>query len=331
MEAGFRASAPLIRTPDWRTKLHTLLHRPSDTPNGRLLRAVTFVVIVLSTLCFVLQSMPGLNGFSVGWQVIDGIVAFTFTVEYVAKVVVIPDGRGGEEYDGAHRPRGTTREMRLRFMREPMSIIDLLSILPFWLGIMMPFAAPWFLQLLRALRLVRVLRTLRLAQESAELRLLARCMLHALPALRMLCFFLVLDLLIVGGLVFHAERGHGPLRDGKWYFDNDTVAEFQSIPDAAWFALVTVTTVGYGREVPVTPMGKLITSGAMLSGLIGARARPKLSHRATSTHEFAYTRMRRRARTTLLIGPRLLLCCRWLPVGQRTGCVHGAMWWAAGM
>ena len=163
-------------------------------------------------------------------------------------------------------------QARLRCAKEPMSIIDLLAILPFWLALILQFAAPWFLQILRALRLVRLLRTLRLAQESAELRALVTTVMHALPALRMLCFFLVLELVIIGGLVFHAERGDRPLDlsdDGKWQTYDGEDAVFQSIPDAAWWTLVTVTTVGYGKQVPVTFLGKLIASVAMLSGLIG--------------------------------------------------------------
>ena len=208
----------------------------------------THIVIVGSTICFVLQSVPPLAG-SAFWSVIDCLVAILFTLEYAARLFVAPDGRGDEEYEGRSLPTSPLRA-RLRVAAEPMSVVDLLAVLPFWLGLVLPFAPPMFLQLLRALRLVRVLRMLRLAQESAELRSLVGVITHSLPALRMLCFFLLLELVILGGLVFHAERGSGPNtpRDGVWVRGDGQPATFQSIPDAAWWTLVTLTTVGYGDE-----------------------------------------------------------------------------------
>ena len=86
-------------------------------------------------------------------------------------------------------------------MREPMSVIDLLALLPFWLGLFSSGSGFWS-QLLRSLRLVRILRMLRLAQESTELLSMVDCVLQALPALRMLAFLFLLELIIVGGLVF---------------------------------------------------------------------------------------------------------------------------------
>ena len=103
MDSGFVSNAPLIRTPGIRTKLHTLLHRPSETSAGRYLRIATFIVILLSTLCFVLQSIPSCHSFAGGFLVIDGFVAVAFTIEYVIKFVVVPDGRGDEENDGTGR------------------------------------------------------------------------------------------------------------------------------------------------------------------------------------------------------------------------------------
>ena len=268
--SGGTQSRPLIRAPGWRTTLHSVLNRPSSTELGRRVRAATLGLIILSTLCFVMQSLPSLQWG--GWQVLDVLVAIVFTFEYGARMLVAPDGRGDEEYDELSRaaPR-TACESRVRFALEPMSIIDLLSIAPFWLELFFPFAPLAFTQFLRALRLMRVLRMLRLAQANKELRALVLCVSHTLPALRMLLFFLVLELVVVGGLVFHAERGNGPSspKNGTWYREDGKRAVFQSIPDAAWFTLVTLTTVGYGEEVPHTWMGRLVAALAMLTGMVG--------------------------------------------------------------
>ena len=195
------STAPLIRTPGFRTRCHETLNRPSASFLGRTIRTITLSIILGSTVLFVLQSVPSLASWG-GWGALDALVAVIFTLEYGAKLLVAPDGRGDEELD--HLRRSTPNSAchaRIRFMREPMSVIDLLALLPFWLGLFSSGSGFWS-QLLRSLRLVRILRMLRLAQESTELLCMVDCVLQALPALRMLAFFLLLELIIVGGLVF---------------------------------------------------------------------------------------------------------------------------------
>ena len=268
------ASRPLVRHPGWRAKLHDLLNRPSSSPSARLLHVAVLGVILLSTLFFVLESLPTVAEWG-GWGPIDGLVAILFTVEYVARLVVAPDGRGDEEADDAPAPAagaaGCWAGARCRFARQPMAIIDLCAIVPFWVEAILPMLPVGFLQLLRALRLVRVLRLLRLAQHSKELRALGRCVAAVLPALRLLLFFLGLELLVLGGLMFHAEKGVRVV-DGHWVDADGATSGYQSIPDAAYWCLVTVTTVGYGDLVPLTPMGKRIASVGMLTGVIGVAA-----------------------------------------------------------
>lgn len=119
----------------------------------------------------------------------------------------------------------------MTFVFTPLNIIDLCAVAPWWLSLI----AAWplaFTQILRALRLVRVLRLLRLAQASAELAQLGSCINASLPVLRLLLFLLSLELIVVGGLVFHAERGQD-VRDGVWVTADGEEAAFQSILDAA--------------------------------------------------------------------------------------------------
>ena len=119
------ASRPLVRHPGWRAKLHDLLNRPSSSPSARLLHVAVLGVILLSTLFFVLESLPTVAEWG-GWGPIDGLVAILFTVEYVARLVVAPDGRGDEEADDAPAPAagaaGCWAGARCRFARQPMAI-----------------------------------------------------------------------------------------------------------------------------------------------------------------------------------------------------------------
>jgi voltage-gated potassium channel len=162
------STAPLIRTPGFHTRCHDILNRPSASFLGRTIRTITLSIILGSTVLFVLQSIPSLASWN--WGALDALIAVIFTLEYGAKLLVAPDGRGDEELD--HLRRSTPRDAchaRIRFMREPMSVIDLLALLPFWLGLFSGGSGFWS-QLLRSLRLVRILRMLRLAQESTEVR-----------------------------------------------------------------------------------------------------------------------------------------------------------------
>ena len=74
VDGGAAPTRPLIRSPGWRTNVHALLNRPSSSPKARLVRAVTLGIILLSTMCFVLQSIASLSAWG-GWPVIDALVA----------------------------------------------------------------------------------------------------------------------------------------------------------------------------------------------------------------------------------------------------------------
>jgi hypothetical protein len=200
------ATTRLIRAPSWRAKAHDLLNRPSSSRAARNVQLGTMSVIVLSSLVFVLQSEPSLASWG-GWVVLDTLVAIIFTVEYALRIFVAPDGRGDEadEQDAAadaasrHSPRrytspaGSARQARLRCALQPLVLVDLAAILPYWLGLVFFFLPDAFLSPVRVLRLVRILRMLRLAQESQELRTLALCVRRCMPALRLLLFFVALQ------------------------------------------------------------------------------------------------------------------------------------------
>lgn len=196
----------LIRPPSWRAKAHDLLNRPSSSRAARNVQLGTLSVIVLSSLAFVLQSEPSLASWG-GWTVLDTLVAIVFTAEYALRIFVAPDGRGDEvdEQDAVadaasgHYPRrytspaGTPWQARLRCALQPLVLVDLAAILPFWLGLLLFFLPDVLLSPIRVLRLVRILRMLRLAQESKELRTLALCVHRCMPALRLLLFFVALQ------------------------------------------------------------------------------------------------------------------------------------------
>ena len=138
---------------------------------------------------------------------------------------------------------------RLRFVASPMAAIDLLAVLPFYL----PFLG-LDLRFFRAARLFRLFRVAKLGRYSKALRMLGRVVAAKKEELGVTLFVLSLLLLVASCLLYFAERGAQP-------------EVFSSIPAAMWWAVATLTTVGYGDVYPVTVAGKLIAAVVAILGI----------------------------------------------------------------
>ena len=131
-----------------------------------------------------------------------------------------------------------------------MMIIDLLAILPWYVYLFVPFD----LRALRVLRLFRLFRLLKLLRYSPALQTLKRVVAHEYRALLGALLLMMMLMLFSAAIIYFLERGAQP-------------DKFGSIPAAAWWALATLTTVGYGDIVPITPLGKVFGGIVMLLGL----------------------------------------------------------------
>jgi voltage-gated potassium channel len=162
-----------------------------------------------------------------------------FTLEYVARLwacVELPPLR--------HLPHWRAR---LRFARRPLLIVDLAAILPFYLSLFVPLD-------LRVLRVLRLLRFFKVARYSPALQTLGRVVSNERRALYGALMVMASLLLISSTIIYFLERHAQP-------------EVFGSVPAAAWWALATLTTVGYGDAVPVTVAGRLFGGVVMIFGL----------------------------------------------------------------
>jgi voltage-gated potassium channel len=212
-----------------RTRLGRIIH-DSDTPAGRRFDVWLIWAILFSIALVMLESVAVVKlQYGTVLRVLEWIITVLFTAEYVLRLWT------------AKRP--------LRWASSFYGLLDLLAVLPTYLSVLVPGAQS--LVVLRALRLLRIFRILKLFNYVREARLLLVSLLASRH--RIIVFMLaVLALVTVFGTIM--------------YMVEPKEAGFTSIPRSIYWAIVTLTTVGYGDIAPVTPLGQVIASGIMILG-----------------------------------------------------------------
>ncbi|MBP2133227.1 voltage-gated potassium channel [Methanomicrobium sp. W14] len=197
------------------------------------------VLIIVSSASVILSSLKNFENYIL-FLVIDVVSVLVFTVEYILRLWCCTENRD------FRRPFFG----RIRYAVTPLAIIDLLAILPFYL----PLFIGIDLRILRILRLFRIFRLFKLARYTQSFNLLKKVILHEKEALVMTLFILALVIVIASTLMYYAENSVQP-------------EAFASIPHSMWWAVATLTTVGYGDVYPVTPMGKIMASVIAIAGI----------------------------------------------------------------
>ena len=188
-------------------------------------------LIVLNVAAVILESVPSIESrFGTWFLWFERVSVSIFTVEYIARI-----WSSIERNDEA---KSRPFLARLRYMARPLSIADLIAIAPFYLGALLDVD----LRMLRALRLLRVLK---LSRYSTSIGLLLDALEKEARPIAAAVFVLSLLLLIAASLAYAAEHAVQP-------------EAFGTIPDALWWAVITMTTVGFGDVVPITPAGRVI-------------------------------------------------------------------------
>jgi voltage-gated potassium channel len=225
-----------------RHRLYGLLeHGPIGDRAGRLTGQFIVVLIVANLVAVVLGTVPDYEArFGGLFLAVELVSLVVFTVEYGLRVWVAVE----------HAPYRHLRKSvaRLRFITSPFGIVDLLAILPFWLA----FAAPADLRVVLIFRFVRFLK---LARYSPSMRSLLAALYSERRAL-FGCFVILLGATTVAASIMHLVEGSVQPKN------------FGTIPDAMWWAIVTLSTIGYGDVVPVTPPGKVVAAVTGMTGII---------------------------------------------------------------
>jgi hypothetical protein len=151
------------------------------------------------------------------------------------------------------------------FVIQPLNIIDLVAILPFYVELLAAGTGNGGLTVLRILRLGRVFRVFKLGKFSSTMQLIARVMFASMDALTIVLFFVFLGVILFGSLLWIAEGGTYDEATGAFlrpdeYGEGLERTPFESIPATAWFVVVTVTTLGYGDVTPTSVWGKVVAA-----------------------------------------------------------------------
>lgn len=213
----------------WKRQLFRIIFK-SDTKLGKLFDICLLILIVLSTFIVMMESV---HVFDVKlhnvFVILEIIITAFFTVEYVLRIMTIKNKKD--------------------YIFSFFGIIDFLAILPFYLSLFIPITK-YFL-IIRMLRMLRIFRILNLLDFMNDGYFIVTALKNSSRKIYIFLLFLIIFSVIVGSMMFMVE-GH---REG-----------FESIPQSIYWAVVTVTTVGYGDVSPGTPLGKFLSVLLMLAG-----------------------------------------------------------------
>jgi voltage-gated potassium channel len=221
-------SAP-VHAAGWRSRLHTIIFE-ADTPAGKVFDVALIAAIILSIIAVLLESIPHVRDeYGRALFIAEWVFTILFTIEYFLRLATVL------------RP--------LVYARSFYGVVDLLAILPTYLSLLV--AGTQALLVIRALRLLRVFRVFKLAHYVGEASQLRGALIASRRKITVFIGFVLSVVLIVGALMYLIE---GPERG------------FDSIPKSMYWAIVTMTTVGYGDIAPQTTVGRMLASVVMILG-----------------------------------------------------------------
>lgn len=219
---------PAYKT-NWKTKLHKIIYE-ADTPAGRWFDIALIIVILFSIVLVMLESVESIDAkYHFFLNIAEWVITILFTLEYFTRILII--------------------KKPVKYIFSFYGIIDLLATIPKYVSLI--FVGTQALVALRALRLLRVFRILKLARYLGASNTLTSALKASKTKIAVFLLSIFILTIILGTIMYLIE---GP-KNG-----------FTSIPYSMYWAIVTLTTVGYGDISPHTPIGQFIASIVMVLG-----------------------------------------------------------------
>lgn len=240
-DAPASAAAPAAAKKTWRRRVYEIVETGQDDDRmSEVFDTVIVALIVLNVGAIIFETVPEVHARYHYW--LYGLEIFTvavFTIEYILRLWTAVE----MHYLARMKPW----QARLSLAKSPALLIDLMAILPFYLQHFIPLD-------LGILRMLRLLRFLKLSRYSPAMHTLIRVLANERKPLVGAALLLLMALLFSSTLMYHLEGEAQP-------------AKFGSIPESMWWAITTLTTVGYGDATPITAAGRLLGGITMIFGL----------------------------------------------------------------
>ncbi len=218
-----------VKRASWRLRLHEVIYE-SGTVAGKIFDVSLLFLIVSSIVIVILDSIPHWHqAYGNTFLKLEWGFTIFFTIEYILRLVCI--------------------KKPWSYVFSFLGIIDLLSIIPGYATLLL--SGSQSLLVFRALRLLRIFRIFKLSHYLSEMQFLGLAIRGSLKKISIFMLTVITLVIIMGSVMYLVEDG----RNG-----------FNSIPASIYWAIVTITTVGYGDISPVTPLGKFVASAIMLMG-----------------------------------------------------------------
>ncbi len=215
---------------NWRHKLHEILYE-ADTPMGKIFSVILFIVIIASIILVMLESVKSIDEkYHNFLNISEWVVTILFTIEYVGRIIAVKHPR--------------------KYIFSFYGIVDLLSTIPKYLSFFL--IGGQSLVALRALRLLRVFRILKLARFVGESTNFVRALKVSRAKIIVFLSFVIILCVVLGTVMYLVESNEN--------------TGFTSIPRSVYWAVVTLTTVGYGDIAPASALGQFIASLIMIMG-----------------------------------------------------------------
>ena len=219
----------MSETSNWRESLHQVIYE-SNTRAGKVFD-ISLLVMILASIGIVMMDsvQPWHQRYGSLFNMLEWAFTVLFTIEYLLRIISIK------------KPLG--------YIFSFLGVIDLLAIIPSYLSVF--FIGAQSLLVLRALRLLRIFRIFKLTRFLSEMEFLRMAMRGSLEKISIFMLIVLSLVVILGSVMYLVEKGQNG---------------FSSIPQSIYWAIVTITTVGYGDITPATHAGKLVASLIMLIG-----------------------------------------------------------------
>lgn len=225
-----------------KTKIAALFDNEKGNAKGELiLEKFISGLIILNAFIIILESYHEIQSeYAIYFKIFEIFSISIFTIEYIIRIWIA---------DILYNTKNSFKG-RLKYMVSFMGIIDLIAILPFFL----PFVIKIDLRILRLLRLFRLLRLLKLNRYFKSLRIISSVIKKTKSEIMVTIFLVLILLTLASTLMYHIEKEAQP-------------DAFKNIGQALWWAIATLTTVGYGDIYPITGMGKFLSAIIALLGI----------------------------------------------------------------